>query len=206
MRARGGTALSVNVNKVALLRNQRAARHPERRRPVARSRSRRARTASPSIRGPTSATSAAHDVRRARRAAEGLAAGRVQHRGQSVPQPDGRSCASRAPAAVHLRARQRRAGRPPTTAGTCPRRRAAGAADRRGACARRARQPVHGRRCRTRWRAARAIGADRVELYTEPYARAHGTPAQAERRSPRFAAAARGGAARRASASTPATT
>lgn len=29
--------------------------------------------------------------------------------------------------------------------------------------------------------AARAVGADRVELYTESYARAHGTPAQAER-------------------------
>jgi len=28
--------------------------------------------------------------------------------------------------------------------------------------------------------AARAVGADRVELYTESYARAHGTPAQAE--------------------------
>ena len=28
---------------------------------------------------------------------------------------------------------------------------------------------------------ARAVGADRVELYTESYARAHGTPAQAER-------------------------
>ncbi len=29
--------------------------------------------------------------------------------------------------------------------------------------------------------AARAVGADRVELYTESYARAHGTPSQAER-------------------------
>ena len=28
---------------------------------------------------------------------------------------------------------------------------------------------------------ARELGADRVELYTESYARAHGTPAQAER-------------------------
>lgn len=28
--------------------------------------------------------------------------------------------------------------------------------------------------------AARAVGADRVELYTEPYAQAHGTPRQAE--------------------------
>src|SRR5664279_1464150 len=38
--------------------------------------------------------------------------------------------------------------------------------------------------------AARAIGADRVELYTEPYARAHGTPEQA-RSLAAFAAAAR---------------
>jgi pyridoxine 5-phosphate synthase len=38
--------------------------------------------------------------------------------------------------------------------------------------------------------AARAVGADRVELYTEPYAAAHGTPQQAEQLA-RFAAAAR---------------
>ena len=52
---------------------------------------------------------------------------------------------------------------------------------------------------------APAIGADRVELYTEPYAQAYGTPRQAQALA-RFAAAARGGAARSASASTPATT
>ena len=38
--------------------------------------------------------------------------------------------------------------------------------------------------------AVRAIGADRVELYTEPYAAAHGRPAQAAELA-RFAAAAR---------------
>jgi pyridoxine 5-phosphate synthase len=38
--------------------------------------------------------------------------------------------------------------------------------------------------------AARAVGADRVELYTEPYAAAHGTPRQAGQLA-RFAAAAR---------------
>ena len=38
--------------------------------------------------------------------------------------------------------------------------------------------------------AARALGADRVELYTEPYAAAHGTPRQAQQLA-RFAAAAR---------------
>jgi len=37
---------------------------------------------------------------------------------------------------------------------------------------------------------ARAVGADRVELYTEPYAAAHGTPQQAAQLA-RFAAAAR---------------
>jgi pyridoxine 5-phosphate synthase len=38
--------------------------------------------------------------------------------------------------------------------------------------------------------AARAVGADRVELYTEPYAADHGTPQQAEQLA-RFASAAR---------------
>jgi len=37
---------------------------------------------------------------------------------------------------------------------------------------------------------ARAVGADRIELYTEPYAAAHGTPRQAEELA-RFAAAAK---------------
>lgn len=40
---------------------------------------------------------------------------------------------------------------------------------------------------------AREVGADRVELYTEPYAAAHGTPAQ-QRELERFAAAARAAA------------
>ncbi|MCO5124359.1 MAG: pyridoxine 5'-phosphate synthase, partial [Rhizobacter sp.] len=38
--------------------------------------------------------------------------------------------------------------------------------------------------------AARALGADRVELYTEPYAAAHGSPQQAQQLA-QFAAAAR---------------
>ncbi len=42
--------------------------------------------------------------------------------------------------------------------------------------------------------AARAVGADRVELYTEPYARAHGTAGQAASLAA-FAAAARAAAA-----------
>jgi pyridoxine 5-phosphate synthase len=41
---------------------------------------------------------------------------------------------------------------------------------------------------------AREVGADRIELYTEPYAAAHGTPAQAKELE-RFAAAARAAAA-----------
>ena len=56
---------------------------------------------------------------------------------------------------------------------------AAGAADRRGARARRPRQPVHGRRSGA-MTTAQAIGADRVELYTEPYAQAWGTARQAQ--------------------------
>lgn len=39
--------------------------------------------------------------------------------------------------------------------------------------------------------AARAIGADRIELYTEPYAAAHSTPAERDVQLARFAAAAR---------------
>jgi pyridoxine 5-phosphate synthase len=42
--------------------------------------------------------------------------------------------------------------------------------------------------------AARAVGADRIELYTEPYAAAHGTPQQAAQLA-RFGAAARAAAA-----------
>lgn len=42
--------------------------------------------------------------------------------------------------------------------------------------------------------AARAVGADRIELYTEPYAAAHGTPQQAAQLG-RFGAAARAAAA-----------
>ena len=43
---------------------------------------------------------------------------------------------------------------------------------------------------RRRWRRPARVGADRVELYTEPYARAHGTPRQAAVAGA-FAAAAR---------------
>ncbi len=190
------TALSVNVNKVALLRNKRALAIPSVVAPGDdRARGRRARHHRPSA-----ARRAPHPRRRrarARRAAEGLAAGRVQHRGQPVPQPDGASCAScgrsSAPSCPTASS-----SRPPTTAGTSPptptRLRAA---DRRGARARRARQPVHGRRSRRRWRAAQAIGADRVELYTEPYAAGlrHAAPGAGRSRAspPRRAAAQRVG-------------
>ena len=69
--------------------------------------------------------------------------------------------------------------------------RAAAAADRRGARARRARQPVHGPAARRRWPRARGVGADRVELYTETYARGARHAAAGATRCARFAAAAR---------------
>jgi pyridoxine 5-phosphate synthase len=52
----------------------------------------------------------------------------------------------------------------------------------------------------------RAVGADRVELYTEPYAAAHGPPPGKLEQLARFAAAAHARRRRRAWASTPATT
>ena len=56
------TALSVNVNKVALLRNTRHLGIPSVVRAAAHRAARPARTASRCTRGPTSATSAPHDV------------------------------------------------------------------------------------------------------------------------------------------------
>ena len=143
-RRRGTTALSVNVNKIALLRNQRAAGDPERRRPVAhRARGGRARH----HRAPA-ARRAPHPRRRrprARRAAEGLARRRAQHRRQPVPEPDA-ARARAAPASVHLRSRRRGAGDLGPRLGPRRRRRPPGAARRRGARARHPGQPVHGRR------------------------------------------------------------
>ena len=106
---RGTTALSVNVNKIALLRNQRDAGDPERRRA---SRAIALEAGAHGITVHPASRRAPHPRPRRPRprgAAEGLAAGRVQHRGQSVPQPDA-ARARAAAAAVHLRARQRRAG------------------------------------------------------------------------------------------------
>ncbi len=54
------------------------------------------------------------------------------------------------------------------------RRRAAQAADRRIEVTGHTREPLHGSAARERCTAARELGADRVELYTEPYARAFG--------------------------------
>jgi pyridoxine 5-phosphate synthase len=165
--ARGdGTALSVNVNKIALLRNQRPL-------PI------------PSVVGLSriALEAGAHgitvhprpDERHIRRhdvfelaamlkdwpRAEFNIEGNPFHNLMELVRETGRSSAPSCPTAPSRP--------PPTTAGTWPRRRAAEAADRRGARARRRGQPVHGRRAAA-MAAARAVGADRVELYTEPYA------------------------------------
>ena len=99
-----------------------------------------------------------------------------------------------AAAAVHLRARQRRAGHLRPRLGPGPRRRAAEAADRRGARARRARQPVHGCRRRRRW-PRRAPSAPTASSSTPSPTRAPTARPGRRRRSPRFAAAARAAAA-----------
>ena len=54
------------------------------------------------------------------------------------------------------------------------------AADRRSAARSACASACSWIRCPRRWPRARDVGADRVELYTESYARAHGTPQQAE--------------------------
>ena len=96
-----------------------------------------------------------------------------------------------AAAAVHLRARQRRAGHLRPRLGPAARRRAAAAADRRGAGARRARQPVHGRRCRRRWPRPRARRRRPRRALHRAATRGPRHAAAGRRCSPRFAAAAR---------------
>ena len=161
-------------------------------------------TASPCTRGPTNATSAPHDVHELAALLQALAAGRVQHRRQPVPQPDGLRARARGPQQctfVPDSDEQSTSDHGWDLAADGARLRAA---DRRGACARRARQPVHGPAARGDG-AAREVGADRVELYTEPYAARMARRAR-PRVLARFAAAAAGGAGARAWASTPATT
>ena len=81
---------------------------------------------------------------------------------------------------MHLRARQRRHSSPPTTAGDL-------SADAQRVAPLIAEAQALGVRVSLfmdpvpdAMALARELGADRVELYTETYARAHGTPQQAE--------------------------
>ena len=112
--------------------------------------------------------------------------GRVQHRRQPAPEPDA-APARAAPASVHVRARQTRRRRPPTTAGTS----AATASASRRWSPRRRRSAIRVSLFMDAEPAAmaraQAIGADRVELYTEPYAQRvrHAGAAAGARRLPR---------------------
>jgi pyridoxine 5'-phosphate synthase PdxJ len=178
-------------------------RHPERGARGPRWRWRRAPTASPCIRGPTSATS--DGARRARpgRAAEAWPQAEYNIEGNPFHNLMEVVRAVRPHQATFVP--DARASSPPTTAGTSLGRRAPAAADRRTATRWGARQPVHGPAPEA-MALARAVGADRVELYTEPYA------ARTARRGDAGAAAGplcRRGARRtggRAWASTPVTT
>ena len=127
------TALSVNVNRVALLRNTRPLDIPNvraHRHAGAAGRRRRHHRAPAARRAPHPAAGRA----RAARAAAALAAGRIQHRRQPLPQPDAAG-ARAAPAAMHAGARRRRAGHLRPRLGPGRRRRAPAPADRRAASA-----------------------------------------------------------------------
>ena len=127
---------------------------------------------------------------RPRRAAEGLAAGRIQHRGQPLPQPDGlraRACArSSAPSCPTARASS-----PPTTAGTWPPdgerlRPLIAECTRPG----RAREPVHGPAARGHGAGARAWAPTASSSTPSPMPRAHGHAGEQAAQLARFAAAA----------------
>jgi DNA repair protein RecO len=166
-----GTALSVNLNKVALLRNTRHLGIPSvtRAADIVLKAGAQGITVHPRpderhIRG-----SDVHEL------AELLRPGRRWNTtSRATPaQPDGLHPRGAAPPGhlrarhggpVHLRPRLEPAGR-------CP---GPEAADRRMPRAGRAGQPVHGPAARAM---APALGADRVELYTESWAAAWGTPA-----------------------------
>jgi hypothetical protein len=168
------TALSVNVNKVALLRNTRHLGIPS----VVRAADAGAAGRRPRHHRAPAARRAPHPrARRARprRAAEALAAGRIQHRGQPLPQPDGlraRRCGRTRPPSCPTA----RASSPPTTAGTwLPT--AARLRPLIDEChALGVRVSLFMDPCPRRWPLVREVGADRVELYTEPYAAPGGTP------------------------------
>jgi hypothetical protein len=112
------TALSVNVNKVALLRNTRHLGIPS----VTRAARQVLEAGAQGITvhpRPDERHIRAADVTELAKLLHSEWPGRIQHRGQPLPQPDGRDPPG-APAPGHLRARQRWTSSPPTTAGASP--------------------------------------------------------------------------------------
>ena len=164
--------------------------------------------ASPCTRGPTSGTSrraTSATWRRCWRPRREL--GGVQHRGRPAARPAGAG-ARGATAPVHAGAGEGRRDHEPgrLAARHAARRRwrrAIGELQR----GRRAGEPVRRPRPRAPWRWARDLGADRVEIYTEPFARAFERgPDAAAAGFAACAAAARAGSCASAWASTPVTT
>ena len=163
---------SVNVNKVATLRNSRGGAVPERRRGRARrDGGRRAGHHRP----PARRRAAHHAGRRARprRRCWRRGADESSSTSKAIRGPICIALVLRGAARpVHARAgHARRDHEPGGLAADTPRGRAVGDSSR--SCRpRRPRQPVRRSRGRRRSRWAAALGADRVELYTEPFARA----------------------------------
>ena len=175
--------LSVNVNKVATLRNSRGGERAERARSGRRSASPPARPASPCTRAPTHGTSRTQDVRDDRRGAGAAARSRrIQHRGRSAAGParPGPRGQARPVTLVPVKPGEitSQAGWPPDTPAA-----ELGTIVRRLQERRDPRQPVRRSGCRRRSRWAASMGADRVELYTEPFARAYASGAEAGQRS-----------------------
>ena len=171
--------LSVNVNKVATLRNSRGGDVPSRHRRGAASSSTPVPAASPCIRAPTSGTSRRRDVRDiAALLAPRRGLGRIQHRRRSAPGSAG-ARARGAAAPVHAgagagpaRSPARPAGRPTRRARRWP----ASIATMQAAGIR-VSLFVDPDPDAVAW--AADLGADRVELYTEPFARAFERGAEA---------------------------
>ena len=174
-----GTALSVNVNRVALLRNTRPLDIPERRAHRHAGACRPAPTASPCTRGPTSATSAPGDVRELHAL--------LQRWPQAEYNIEGNPFHNLMPLVREWRPQQCTLVPDSAEQATSDHGwdlRADGARLRPviaelkslGVRVSLFMDPVP-----EAMALARELGADRVELYTESYARAHGTPAQGER-------------------------
>ena len=164
--------LSVNVNKVATVRNSRGGQLPSRDRGGARRASTPARRASRFIRVPTSGTSDARTCTRSPRELAPLKRRASSTTSKAIPARIPRAGAGGQAGSVH-------AG-----AGACPARSRARRAGRRHArrelraiVARSEGAPACASACssipsRRRFAGRATIGADRVELYTEPFARA----------------------------------